>query len=181
MWASFPLSCARVLYGGSLGASECRPWMRATWYRCWVEAIAEYDFTKYESPSPELLVKMHAASPIAHVDRVKAPVLLAIGAKDRRCPPSGGMEYYHVLRSRGVTTRYGCCVNTNRTAPRLMVCVCARMIIFPDCTHSLGTPNASGTSYVNFALWLSEHTDHDLEGAAATSSGTGAGAGAGAQ
>lgn len=44
---------------------------------------------------------MWASSPIALVDQVKAPVLLALGKKDRRVPFSQGLEYYHALRARG--------------------------------------------------------------------------------
>lgn len=72
---------------------------------CWVEGLARYDFSRFASPTPDVLATMYDASPIAHIDKVKAPVMIALGAKDRRCPPSGGMEYYHVLRSRGVSTR----------------------------------------------------------------------------
>lgn len=49
----------------------------------------------------EQLAKMWASSPIALVDQVTAPVLLALGKKDRRVPFSQGLEYYHALRARG--------------------------------------------------------------------------------
>jgi len=57
--------------------------------------------TAFLLPSGEQLAKMWASSPIALVDQVKAPVLLALGKKDRRVPFSQGLEYYHALRARG--------------------------------------------------------------------------------
>lgn len=51
------------------------------------------------------LVRMRQCSPIAYVDNVKAPTLVCLGGSDRRVPPSQGIEYYHMLKSRGITTR----------------------------------------------------------------------------
>jgi hypothetical protein len=50
---------------------------------------------------------MFQKSPIAHVDSVKAPVLILIGSSDRRVPPINGVAYFNALRERGVKTRYG--------------------------------------------------------------------------
>ena len=44
---------------------------------------------------------MYERSPIAHVAKVSAPVLLSIGRADLRVPPSQGLEYYHALRALG--------------------------------------------------------------------------------
>ena len=44
---------------------------------------------------------MYERSPIAHVKKVKTPVMLNIGKVDLRVPPSQGYEYYHALRAQG--------------------------------------------------------------------------------
>ena len=44
---------------------------------------------------------MYEKSPIAHVKKVKTPVMLNIGKVDLRVPPSQGYEYYHALRALG--------------------------------------------------------------------------------
>ncbi|KAG5653151.1 hypothetical protein H0H81_002062 [Sphagnurus paluster] len=50
--------------------------------------------------SPEIFERVHRASPIAHVDAVRASVLLLIGAVDLRVAPTQGIEYYHALKQR---------------------------------------------------------------------------------
>ena len=50
--------------------------------------------------SPETFERVYKASPIAHVDKVRASVLLLIGASDLRVAPTQGMEYYHALKGR---------------------------------------------------------------------------------
>ena len=44
---------------------------------------------------------MYERSPIAHVKKVKTPVMLNIGKVDLRVPPSQGYEYYHALKALG--------------------------------------------------------------------------------
>ena len=44
---------------------------------------------------------MYEKSPIAHVKKVKTPVMLNIGKVDLRVPPSQGHEYYHALKALG--------------------------------------------------------------------------------
>eukprot|EP00615_Pteridomonas_danica_P004735 CAMPEP_0114370038 /NCGR_PEP_ID=MMETSP0101-20121206/32172_1 /TAXON_ID=38822 ORGANISM="Pteridomonas danica, Strain PT" /NCGR_SAMPLE_ID=MMETSP0101 /ASSEMBLY_ACC=CAM_ASM_000211 /LENGTH=464 /DNA_ID=CAMNT_0001521291 /DNA_START=274 /DNA_END=1665 /DNA_ORIENTATION=- len=74
---------------------------------CSIEAlgIGQYDFDQFNAVPPESLKIMFEKSPIAHVDKVKAPTLIALGAKDRRVPSSQGVEYYHILKARGIQTR----------------------------------------------------------------------------
>ena len=79
--------------------------MHADW--CMVESCGKgaYDFSTYKSASPEAIIAMRRCSPIHHVQKVRAPVLICLGGRDRRVPPSQGIEYYHVLRAQGVKTR----------------------------------------------------------------------------
>lgn len=73
---------------------------------CYIETFGTktYDWARFTGPSAEQLSKMWASSPIAYVENVTVPTLVAIGLKDMRVPPSQGYEWYCTLRSRGVTT-----------------------------------------------------------------------------
>lgn len=50
--------------------------------------------------TPKTFSTLHAASPIAYIDSVDVPVLLLIGAADRRVSPTQGTNYYHALKVR---------------------------------------------------------------------------------
>ena len=106
---------------------------------CWVEALGlgSYDFDGPYSPAgPEVLAKMFEASPVAHVSQVRAPTILALGAKDLRVPCSQGIEYYHALKSRGVP---------------------ARLLLYPEDSHPIDRPSSEADHWVNVASWLNEH------------------------
>ena len=103
-------------------------------FRCWVEGMGVGAYGPYSTPtassSPdptapggapqataqavstgvptaEAVARMYAASPIAHVaaGRVTAPTLILLGLKDKRVPPSQGIEYFHALKGAGLATR----------------------------------------------------------------------------
>ena len=86
-------------------------------------------------PGPEVLKKLFAMSPISGIDRVEAPVLLALGLKDRRVPPSQGLEYYHALQARGKA---------------------ARLLTYTEDDHALDTPRTSADHWVEIAAFLEE-------------------------
>ena len=71
-----------------------------------VESCGEdaYDFDSVTSPSEAQLATMRRRSPVAHVQQVRTPTLICLGNRDRRVPPSQGIEFFHLLRARGVTT-----------------------------------------------------------------------------
>ncbi|KAF8970622.1 Alpha/Beta hydrolase protein [Flammula alnicola] len=48
----------------------------------------------------DTFAKLQAASPVAYIDSIKVPVLLLVGAADRRVAPSHGIEFYHALKAR---------------------------------------------------------------------------------
>jgi acylaminoacyl-peptidase len=64
-----------------------------------------YDFDTYKAASEEDLIAMRRCSPVHYVERVITPTLICLGGKDRRVPPSQGLEYHHLLRAQGVPTR----------------------------------------------------------------------------
>ena len=107
---------------------------------CHVEALgsmtdADGTASRYADlyADPETLAVMHRASPSAHVSNVKAPVLMLIGGKDRRVPPSQGLAYANELRRRGVT------VKTN---------------FYPEDGHALDRPQTELDCWVHAALFI---------------------------
>jgi acylaminoacyl-peptidase len=88
------------------------------------------------TPSPEDLAKFYSMSPIAHVDKVKTPMLFMLGSKDRRVPEPDGKRYVDTLRSKGVPVR---------------------MLVFPEDTHALDKPQSDFESWVNMAWWLKQY------------------------
>uniref|UniRef100_A0A7S1BNY9 acylaminoacyl-peptidase n=1 Tax=Corethron hystrix TaxID=216773 RepID=A0A7S1BNY9_9STRA len=73
----------------------------------YVEALGpgNYNWTSFRGPGKSDLSTMWEVSPIAHIENITAPTLVAIGISDKRVPPSQGIEYYHALRSKGVETK----------------------------------------------------------------------------
>ncbi|KAF9228216.1 alpha/beta-hydrolase [Gyrodon lividus] len=70
--------------------------------------ITDWPFGEFGLPfgprthiTPDSFAKLYTASPIAHIDKVKTPVLLLIGEDDLRVPPTQGKVYYHALKGRG--------------------------------------------------------------------------------
>ena len=56
-------------------------------------------------PTKELYSLLYSMSPVAYIDKVKAPTMVMLGQVDRRVPPSQGIEFHKALRARGVPTR----------------------------------------------------------------------------
>jgi dipeptidyl aminopeptidase/acylaminoacyl peptidase len=80
-----------VTSAGELTASDIPDW-----------AYAEFglQFTPDSLMTPPTFQKMFEASPIAHIDSVRAPVLLLIGEDDLRVVPVQGLRFYHALKGR---------------------------------------------------------------------------------
>ncbi|XP_066924049.1 acylamino-acid-releasing enzyme-like [Clytia hemisphaerica] len=87
-------------------------------------------------PSPEILAEMVKRSPIVHLKKVKAPVLLLVGGKDLRVPPSQSKSYYRLLRANGKT---------------------AKMLYYPEDSHPLLNIETDGDFFVNVLKWFYEH------------------------
>ena len=79
---------------------------------------------------------MHKVSPIYHIEKVRTPTLLLLGGKDKRVPPSQGLEYYHLLRARGVKTK---------------------LLFFPEDTHAIDKPLSEAEQWIAIANWFAEH------------------------
>lgn len=71
--------------------------------------IPEWYFYEFGLPfsattllTPSIYEKLWPMSPISHVDKVKAPVLLCLGLEDRRVANTHGRALYHALKGRGI-------------------------------------------------------------------------------
>lgn len=105
---------------------------------CYVEALGcgKYDFDKFRPPKAEELETMWKASPVAHVDGVVAPTLITIGARDRRVPQSQGLEWFHALKSRKVTTK---------------------LLVYPEDVHAIDKPASEADAWLNIVSWFHTH------------------------
>jgi Prolyl oligopeptidase family len=66
----------------------------------WYYAEFGYPYGPTRHMTPQIFQELRAVSPIRHVDNVRTPVLLCIGADDRRVAPTQGIDYYHALKGR---------------------------------------------------------------------------------
>ena len=98
--------------------------------------LGKYDWKHFTGPSAEQLTVMYNKSPIAHSHKVKTPTLMALGTKDLRVPPSQGLEYYHVLRSKGVETK---------------------LLLYDDCDHPIGAVCSKADHWINIKRWFDKH------------------------
>ncbi|XP_043934197.1 acylamino-acid-releasing enzyme [Protopterus annectens] len=99
-----------------------------------VEAGFEYkaDSVLSSSDWSEMLKK----SPIVYASQVKTPVLLALGENDRRVPCHQGIEFYRILKARGVPVR---------------------LLWYPGSNHALADVDAEADCVMNQALWIIQH------------------------
>ncbi len=133
------------------GATDIPDW-------CWTEALGVAAGEPPPALTPAHLAAMHACSPMAHVANVRVcgdgghhatPVLLMLGMKDRRVPPSQGLAWWHALRA--------VCWGAGGAGERGVPDTHARMLIFPEDTHALDAPATEADAWVHIALWLAAH------------------------
>lgn len=107
---------------------------------CWVEACGAGAAAARGGAAPSLadLERFRDVSPIAHVDKVTAPLLFLLGGKDRRVPPADATRYVSALRAR-------------RGAPE------ARVLLFGGDSHALDQPQTEFEAWAAVAAWLKAH------------------------
>ncbi|KAG2113986.1 Alpha/Beta hydrolase protein [Suillus cothurnatus] len=66
----------------------------------WAYTEFGLQFTPDSLMTPATFQRLFEASPIAHVDNIRAPVLLLIGEDDLRVVPAQGLRFYHALKGR---------------------------------------------------------------------------------
>ncbi|NXM44054.1 APEH enzyme, partial [Gymnorhina tibicen] len=87
-------------------------------------------------PRAEEVATMLLRSPIAQAAQVQTPVLLCVGARDRRVSPMQALELYRVLRARRVPTR---------------------LLWYPEGGHALAGVETEADVFKNCAHWLLQH------------------------
>ncbi|CAN8186041.1 unnamed protein product [Coccothraustes coccothraustes] len=87
-------------------------------------------------PCAEEVATMLLHSPIAQAAQVQTPVLLCVGARDRRVSPTQALELYRVLRARDVP---------------------ARLLWYPEGGHALAGVETEADVFKNCAHWLLQH------------------------
>ena len=92
-----------------------------------------YNFANFRHPNRDEVGIMWDKSPIAYLNNVVAPTLMAIGMKDRRVPPSQGLEYYHALRAKGVPTK---------------------LLVYDDCDHAIDLVASEADHWINTLRWF---------------------------
>ena len=99
----------------------------------WAYAEFGISFGPRSLLTSDIFEKLQKASPIAHVDAVKAPVLLLVGDIDQRVPPSQSKIYYHALKGRGKEVE---------------------MLMFPGDGHSLDSVETELVSWETIRNWF---------------------------
>ncbi|XP_047910363.2 acylamino-acid-releasing enzyme isoform X3 [Anser cygnoides] len=110
-----------------LGTSDIPDWR-------YVSLGLPYSFERV--PCAEDVATMLQRSPIAQVHRVRTPVLLCVGARDRRVSPTQALELYRVLRASGVP---------------------ARLLWYPEGGHALAGTETEADVFGNCARWFLQH------------------------
>ncbi|XP_067159747.1 acylamino-acid-releasing enzyme-like [Apteryx mantelli] len=102
----------------------------------WRYAALGLPYSFERVPRAEDLAAMLLRSPIAQAPRVRAPVLLCVGARDRRVCPTQALEFYRVLRARGVPVR---------------------LLWYPEGNHALSGVETEADVFGNCARWIIRH------------------------
>ena len=123
-----------------LGLTDIPDW-------CMVETGLQWE--EGRAPTAAAYAQMLQASPIAWAERVQTPLLLLLGAADRRVPMQQGIDYARLLRARGV--RVG-------------------LLVYEGAQHGLSDKVAQEADvWVNTVLWMLERYG---EGDAAAAGGS---------
>ena len=105
----------------------------------WTYVESGLDYTQDVIPTSGSVSSMLGKSPIIHVANVRAPVLLCIGGKDVRVPPSQGMHYFRVLKANNKVVK---------------------MLYYPSDGHPLSNVETSADSMINICKWFFLHGTH---------------------
>lgn len=92
------------------------------------------------APTAEDMGRFFEMSPIAHVGKVKAPLLMMLGACDRRVPLDDGKRYLDALRK-------------GQDAPK------TKLIVFPEDAHALDKPQTEFEQWLTAFWWVQTHME----------------------
>ncbi|XP_025107870.1 acylamino-acid-releasing enzyme-like isoform X1 [Pomacea canaliculata] len=102
----------------------------------WVFTEVGETFSYDTQVDATILSKMWDASPVRCIKQVKTPVLLQVGLKDLRVPPSQSLEYWKMLKANGVPVR---------------------CLTYPDSNHPLSEVEVEADGLINSILWFCQH------------------------
>ncbi|XP_032066319.1 acylamino-acid-releasing enzyme-like isoform X1 [Thamnophis elegans] len=108
----------------------------------WRYASLGLPYSYERIPTEKDLAAMLLSSPIIHAAKVQAPLLLCVGAKDRRVSPYQALEYYRVLKARGIPVR---------------------LIWYPEENHALSGVVAEADVFMNYAQWITHHLFRNVD------------------
>ncbi|KAK0563625.1 hypothetical protein OC844_002122 [Tilletia horrida] len=101
---------------------------------CYAEFGEPFNFAHPPTLRPDVFKRLEDQSPIAHMHKIEAPVLLLIGLKDLRVPYwSQGRVLYHSLKAQKKPVR---------------------MLTFKDADHALDTLEAESISLLSTVRWF---------------------------
>nr|XP_010326709.1 acylamino-acid-releasing enzyme-like isoform X1 [Solanum lycopersicum] len=104
---------------------------------CYAETFGHLGKSMYtEAPSSEHLAVFHSKSPIAHISKVKTPILFLLGAKDLRVPICTGLQYARALKEKGSEVK---------------------VLVFPEDNHAIDRPQSDFESFLNIGVWFKKH------------------------
>jgi len=101
---------------------------------CYFECGLSY--SQSTLPTENDICQMLNKSPIVHAANIKAPVMLMIGGKDLRVPPSQGKFFYNVLRAHGKT---------------------CKLHLYPEDSHPLSKVETEADVFMNVCKWFHTH------------------------
>ncbi|XP_008316496.1 acylamino-acid-releasing enzyme [Cynoglossus semilaevis] len=102
----------------------------------WCMFETGFDYSTDSLPDPKVWTQMLEKSPIKYVAQVQTPVLLLLGADDKRVPNKQGIEFYRALKTRQLPVR---------------------LLWYPGNNHSISNVDAESDGFVNAALWIIQH------------------------
>jgi acylaminoacyl-peptidase len=100
-------------------------------------ANVDFDFEtgRNRFSDTSLITYLIERSSIRLMDKIKTPVLLQLGKKDRRVPSSVGLRYYECLKANKIPTK----------------------LYVYDSNHALGEASIASDCFVNTVLFIHEH------------------------
>ncbi|XP_039214621.1 acylamino-acid-releasing enzyme-like isoform X3 [Crotalus tigris] len=108
----------------------------------WRYASLGLPYSYERIPTEKDLSAMLLSSPIIHAAKVQAPLLLCVGAKDRRVSPYQALEYYRVLKARGIPVQ---------------------LMWYPEENHALSGVVAEADVFMNCAQWIIHHLSRKVD------------------
>lgn len=100
------------------------------------------EYNQGKIPTEADFSTMLGKSPIVNVGKIKNPILIFVGEKDARVPPSQGKAFYRVLKGNGKTVK---------------------LISYPEGSHPLKNVKVQGDFFMNTVKWFFGYYKHWYE------------------